>query len=164
MIELAPLFVNSTTHLHSIHSDQNCKQLTWQVFSTLTSKHCLPICRNLHFWLLLKMATPSVSLFYCRMEAMWAKRTTRTETVSWLPLKITKSTYRYQLFITACVTTWRSLQPVFSESCYLWMGSYLAHFYEKEPLYIWSYGLDDMYTHTAFTTDLDQVSRVKMCN
>ena len=54
-------------------------------------KCCLPTCRNLHFWLPLKMATPSVSLFYCRMEAVFYREIQRTGTASCLPFRIITS-------------------------------------------------------------------------
>ena len=49
------------------------------------------IYRPLHFWWLLKTATPSVSPFYCRMEPMCCRGIQRRETVSCLPFKITTS-------------------------------------------------------------------------
>ena len=64
-------------------------------FDGLSTTHSLPhtlvISRNLHFWWLLKMATLSVSPFYCRTEAMYYREIQRTETPSCLPFKIITS-------------------------------------------------------------------------
>ena len=84
------LFLNSTSHPSLCTVGVSYNYITnLHIISCLIS--LLVICRILHFWLLLKMATPSVSPFYCRAEEVYSRETTRTETASWLPFKITTS-------------------------------------------------------------------------
>ena len=117
--------INSIFHVHSFCLNLNqyrccCKTLWPQ--KVLTS-----FCRHLHFWLLLKMVTLNVSPFCCRMEAMCSKGTTKTETVSWLPFKITTSMAFTSSHSCMYHCTCKYVKTFTVETQYGWYIGFLPH-------------------------------------